>query len=281
MEVFKPLNLQRFFSQKKRCVMIEKRMKQKLLLNWRHLKWALLNSCKTIHRRAREGVCIFTSFKKLINNLRIFKDIFENFHFYSKLEKVRIGYCKNKKLSETECVRIRNCQNWKLSKLEIVKIENCQKMGICENWQLSHLWPKMLQFRLDLKFHQKLWKNNYAQLLIWHVLKFWQLPILTISNSDSFQYWQFPVLAISNSDNLFPILTIYFQFWQFLIAATSNSENFQFWQFSISSKRRKKWILTNSNTDKFHSPKICPCGCLISLWERCHSFSKKWLAKSD
>ena len=119
--------------------------------------------------------------------------------------------------------------------LELVRI------GICQNSQLSHLGPKILwkvdlmpQSKLDLKYHQKLKRNNYAQLLLQHILKLWQM---NISNSDNFQFRQFEILIISNSDK--------FQFWQIPILTISNYVNFQFWHFPI------LIILTNSNSDKF------------------------------
>ena len=43
-------------------------------------------------------------------------------HFSSKLESVRIGKCKNWKVSELESVRIGKCQNWKVSESESVRI---------------------------------------------------------------------------------------------------------------------------------------------------------------
>ena len=62
-------------------------------------------------------------------------------------------------------------------------------------------------------------EKKYAQLFIWPVLKFWQIPILTNSNSDKFWFRQIPILTIP-----------------------------------ISSKSGKKRILTNSNSDKFRYP---------------------------
>ena len=55
---------------------------------------------------------------------------------------------------------------------------------------------------------------------------FWHFPILTLSNSDTFQFWHFPVLTLSSSDT--------FQFWHFPILTLSNSDPFQFWHFPVS-----------------------------------------------
>ena len=49
--------------------------------------------------------------------------------------------------------------------------------------------------KLDMKYHQK---KNICSALYWPILKFWQIPILTNSNSDKFQFWQFPILTNSN-----------------------------------------------------------------------------------
>ena len=46
-------------------------------------------------------------------------------HFSSKLESVRIGKCRNWKVSESESVRIGKCQNWKVPESESVRIGKC------------------------------------------------------------------------------------------------------------------------------------------------------------
>ena len=97
-------------------------------------------------------------------------------------------------------------------------------------FSLSQMWS------INRRFKEK----NYAQLFIWPVLKFWQIPVLTNSDSDKFQFWQIPILTNSNSAK--------FQFWQIQILTNSNSDKFQFLQ-----KVAKKRILTNSNSDKFCS----------------------------
>ena len=86
-------------------------------------------------------------------------------------------------------------------------------------------------------------EKKYAQLFIWPVLKFWQFPILTNSNSDKFQFWQIPILTISNSDN--------FQFCQIPILTNSYYDNFQFWQIDFSDRRRTGISILTSAADNF------------------------------
>ena len=92
---------------------------------------------------------------------------------------------------------------------------------------------------LDVKYHQKFWRKNYAQLFIWPVLKFWKIPILTNSDSNKFQFWQIPILTNSN----------FIKKWK-----KTDSDKFQFWQIPIltNSNFFKKWEKTDS--DKFRSP---------------------------
>ena len=54
----------------------------------------------------------------------------------------------------------------------------------------------------------------------WQFLFKLHFPILTLSNSDTFQFWHFPILTLSNSDTI--------QFWHFPILTLSNSDAFQF-----------------------------------------------------
>ena len=77
------------------------------------------------------------------------------------LESVRVGKChnpffahfgRNWKVSGLKSVRIGKCQNWKVSELESVRIGNCQ------NWKVSELESVRIG-----------------------------IPILTLSNSDSFR----------------------------------------------------------------------------------------------
>ena len=76
----------------------------------------------------------------------------------------------------------------------------------------------MLQSTLDVKYHQNFQRQKIAQLFIWQVLKFWQIPILTNSHSDKFQFWQIPILTNSGSDKF-----------QFLQKVAKNG----FWQIPI------------------------------------------------
>ena len=85
------------------------------------------------------------------------------------MEIARIGNCQSWKLSELEFVRIGNCQNRNWSELEFVGIGKNPIWGPkCYVWK----GDLMLRSKLDFKYHQKLLRKNYAQLLIQHVLNF-------------------------------------------------------------------------------------------------------------
>ena len=158
-------------------------------------------------------------------------------------------------MSELESVRIqflpileeiRKCQNWKVSELEIVRI------FILYKYVANDAWVTIVIQIGDHGIYLNCYLGNiclfYMESL--NSKKFWPFPILTLSDSDTFQIWHFPILTLSNSDTFrfwhFPILTLSdtdtFQFWRKM-----HSDTFQFWHFPVSH---------NYSSDGFSGPKF-------------------------
>ena len=80
-------------------------------------------------------------------------------------------------------------------------------------------------FLFRIWFFEKNKKRNIPDLIVFEFLHFdyrtWHFPILTLSDSDTFQFWHFPILTLSDSDT--------FQFWRKM-----HSETFQFWHCPVS-----------------------------------------------